>query len=88
MMNQNQIEGTRLGAQIAKDKDLADRKSEFDGTKLGVDMAHMHDQIDVQKGQVAAQLIAAQMNATANEKAQEANRKAQTSNQKKSESKK
>jgi len=81
MMNQNEIEGTRLGAQISKDKDLADRKSEFDGTKLGVDMAHMKEQIDVQKGQIAAQLIAAEINAKANEKAQEAN-------QKKSESKK
>ena len=72
---QLEIEGTRLGAQIEKDKDLADRKSEFDGTKLGVDMAHKKDQIDTQKGQITAQLIAAQINANANEKAREVNTK-------------
>ena len=74
-MGQLEIDGTRLGAQIEKDKDLADRKSEFDGTKLGVDMAHKKDQIDTQKGQITAQLIAAQINANANEKAREANTK-------------
>jgi hypothetical protein len=74
-MGQLEIEGTRLGAQIEKDKDLIDRKSEFDGTKLGVDMAHKKDQIDTQKGQITAQLIAAQINANANEKAREANTK-------------
>jgi hypothetical protein len=65
-MGQLEIEGTRLGVNIEKDKTALDRKSEFDGTKLGVDMAHKKQQIDTQKGQIAAQLIAAQMNARNN----------------------
>jgi hypothetical protein len=63
---QLEIEGTRLGANIEKDKTTLDRKSEFDGTKLGVDMAHKKQQVDAQKGQIAAQLIAAEMNARNN----------------------
>jgi hypothetical protein len=65
-MGQLEIDGTRLGAQISKDKDILDRKSEFDGTKLGVEMAHKKEQVDVQKGQIAAQLIAAEINAKSN----------------------
>jgi hypothetical protein len=63
---QLEIEGTRLGANIEKDKTNLDRKSEFDGTKLGVEMAHIKQQIDAQKGQIAAQLISAEMNARNN----------------------
>ena len=63
---QLEIDGTRLGVQIEKDKDVIDRKSEFEGTKLGVEMAHKRNQVDVQKGQIAAQLIAAEMNARNN----------------------
>jgi len=65
-MGQLEIDGTRLGVQIEKDKDILDRKSEFDGTKLGVEMAHKKEQVDVQKGQIAAQLIAAEINAKGN----------------------
>ena len=65
-MGQLEIDGTRLGMQIEKDKDALDRKSEFDGTKLGVEMAHKKEQVDVQKGQIAAQLIAAEINAKGN----------------------
>jgi hypothetical protein len=65
-MGQLEIDGTRLGVQIEKDKDALDRKSEFDGTKLGIDMAHKKEQADIQKGQIAAQLIAAQINAKGN----------------------
>jgi hypothetical protein len=65
---QLEIEGTKLGVQISKDKDVADRKSEFDSTKLGVDIAHKNSQIDVQKGQITAQLLAAQINANGNKK--------------------
>ena len=65
-MGQLEIDGTRLGVQIEKDKDALDRKSEFDGTKLGVEMAHKKEQTDVQKGQIAAQLIAAEINARGN----------------------
>jgi hypothetical protein len=60
---QLEIDGTRLGVSIEKDRTALDRKSEFDGTKLGVDMAHKREQIDAQKGQITAQLIAAGMNA-------------------------
>jgi hypothetical protein len=63
---QLEIDGTRLGVNIEKDRTALDRKSEFDGTKLGVDMAHKKQQIDAQKGQIAAQLIAAEMNARNN----------------------
>jgi len=63
---QLEIDGTRLGVNIEKDRTALDRKSEFDGTKLGVDMAHKRQQIDAQKGQIAAQLIAAEMNARNN----------------------
>jgi hypothetical protein len=65
---QLEIDGTRLGIQVEKDKDLADRKSEFDGTKLGIDMAHKKQQIDAQKGQITAQLIAAKMNLNSRQK--------------------
>jgi hypothetical protein len=63
---QLEIDGTRLGVSIEKDRTALDRKSEFEGTKLGVDMAHKKQQIDAQKGQIAAQLIAAEMNAKNN----------------------
>jgi hypothetical protein len=63
---QLEIDGTRLGVQVEKDKDLVNRKSEFDGTKLGVEMAHKKQQINTQKEQIAAQLIAAEMNARNN----------------------
>jgi hypothetical protein len=65
-IGQLEIDGTRLGVQIEKDKDALDRKYEFDGTKLGIDMANKKEQIDVQKGQITAQLIAAKMNADSN----------------------
>ena len=63
---QLEIDGTRLGVQIEKDRDVLDRKSEFESTKLGADMAHKKNQVDAQKGQIAAQLIAAEMNARNN----------------------
>jgi hypothetical protein len=63
---QLEIDGTRLGVNMEKDRTALDRKSEFEGTKLGVDMAHKREQIDAQKGQIAAQLIAAEMNARNN----------------------
>jgi hypothetical protein len=68
---QLEVESNRLGIQVEKDKDALNRKSEFDSTKLGVDIAHMKDKIDAQKGQIAAQLIAAEMNARNNKKGKE-----------------
>jgi hypothetical protein len=66
-----EIEGTRLGIQVEKDKDIANRKENYDGTKLGVDMAHKKEQIDVQKGQITANLIAAEINSRNNKKGNE-----------------
>jgi len=40
----------------------------LDGTKLGADIAHKKEQIDTQKGQITAQLIAAKMNSNNNKK--------------------
>jgi hypothetical protein len=68
---QLEIDGTRLGATLSKDRDALDRKSEFDGTKLGIETAHKKEQINAQKEQIAAQLIAAQMNARNNQKGNE-----------------
>jgi hypothetical protein len=68
---QLEVESNRLGIQVEKDKDALNRKSEFDSTKLGVDIAHKRDQISAQKGQIAAQLITAEMNARNNKKGNE-----------------
>ena len=65
---QGELEGTKLGAKIAKDKDELDRREQMEGTRMGIDMAHKKDQIDTQKGQIAAQLIAAQMNSAKQKK--------------------
>ena len=55
-------------AKIAKDKDELDRREQMEGTRMGIDMAHKKDQIDTQKGQIAAQLIAAQINSAKQKK--------------------
>ena len=43
------------------------------GHKMGMDAAKSREQIDTQKGQIAAQLIAAQISANANKKAKDDN---------------
>jgi hypothetical protein len=79
-MTRIELEAHKFGANMAKDKE----KSAFDtqklaidtdiaGYKMGIDSAKSHAQIDTQKGQIAAQLIAAQINANSNEKAREVN---------------
>jgi hypothetical protein len=65
---QGELEGTKLGAKMAKEKDELDRREQMEGTRMGIDMAHKKDQIDTQKGQIAAQLIAAQINASRQKK--------------------
>ena len=81
-MTRIELEAHKFGANMTKDKN----KEAFDqqklavstdiaGHKMGIDAARSHDQIDTQKGQIASQLIAAQMNLKANEKAREANKK-------------
>jgi hypothetical protein len=77
-MTRIEMEAHKFGASMAKDKE----KMAFDtqklatdvdiaGHRMGIDAARSHDQIDAQKGQTAAQLIAAQMNLQANAKARE-----------------
>jgi hypothetical protein len=54
---QGELEGTKLGAKIAKEKDEMSRKEQIEGTKMGIDMAHKKDQTNVQKAQVLAQMM-------------------------------
>jgi hypothetical protein len=56
------LDAQKLGAQVAYDKDKLDRDSEIRGAKMGVDSAKSREQLDVQRGQIAAQLIAADIN--------------------------
>ena len=81
-MTRIELEAHKFGATMAKDKE----KAAFDtqklatdvdiaGHKMGIDAAKSNKQLDVQKGQIAAQLIAAEMNSKANERAQENNQK-------------
>ena len=54
---QGELEGTKLGAKIAKERDEMDRKEQIEGTKMGIEMAHKKDQTNVQKAQVLAQMM-------------------------------
>lgn len=81
-MTRLELEAHRFGASMAKDKEKAayDKNKlavdiDIAGHKMGIDAAKSHEQIDVQKGQIAAQLIAAQINAKSNEKSKEVNTK-------------
>ena len=75
-----ELEARRFGANMAKEKAkeaLDTQKLAVDtdiaGHKMGMDAAKSHAQIAAQNNQTAAQLIAAKMNADANETAREAN---------------
>jgi len=79
-MHKLELEARRFGANMAKDKakDAFNEQklgvdTDIAGHKMGIDAAKSNKQQDIQKGQIAAQLIAAKMNADANEKAREAN---------------
>jgi hypothetical protein len=81
-MHKLELEARRFGANMAKDKakDAFNEQklgvdTDIAGHKMGIDAAKSNKQLDVQKGQIAAQLIAAKMNADANVKAREANTK-------------
>jgi hypothetical protein len=54
MENTLELEGHKLGAKIAKEKDSADRKENYDGTKLGIDMAKTQEQHNIQVFQTLA----------------------------------
>jgi hypothetical protein len=42
--SQEEIEGTKLGVKIARDKEEFDFKQEYEGTKLGVEIARSASQ--------------------------------------------
>ena len=54
MVNTLELEGHKLGAKVAKEKDLAERKETYDGTKLGVDIAKTKEQHQLQVLQTLA----------------------------------
>jgi len=61
------LDAQKLGAQVAYDKDKLDRDSEIRGAKMGMDSAKSREQFDVQRGQIAAQLIGAEINKSGKE---------------------
>jgi len=61
------LDAHKLGAQTAYDKDKLDRDSEIRGAKMGMDSAKSREQFDVQRGQIAAQLIGAEINKSGKE---------------------
>jgi hypothetical protein len=62
IMGELEIQGTKMGIQMEKDKDLAGRKEELDGTKLGIDMMKSKEQNENQRLQATAQLLTAMQN--------------------------
>jgi hypothetical protein len=79
-MTRIELEAQKFGATMEKDKETQSanmqrisNELEIAGNKMGMDAAKSHAQLDVQKGQITAQLIAAKMNADANSKAKETN---------------
>jgi hypothetical protein len=66
IMGELEIQGTKMGIQMEKDKDLAGRKEEFDGTKLGIDMMKSKEQNENQRLQAEAQLLTAMQNSKGN----------------------
>jgi hypothetical protein len=57
VMIQAELEGTKLGAKIAKEKEEASKHEQLEGTKLGADMAHKREQARIQKAQVITQMM-------------------------------
>jgi hypothetical protein len=54
---QGELEGTKLGAKLAKEKDDAEVNDLKEGTKMGIDMAHKKELAQIQKAQVLAQIM-------------------------------
>jgi hypothetical protein len=52
----SELDGTKLGAKIAHDKDNTDFKQQFEGTKLGAKLAYDKDKLDRQTGLDKAKL--------------------------------
>jgi len=57
---QGELEGTKLGAKIAKEKDELDLREIIEGTRMGIDMANKKDKVDTQNAQILAQILASQ----------------------------
>ena len=81
-MHRIELEAHKFGANMEKDKqanatNLQRMANEVDiaGHKMGIDAAKSHAQLDVQKGQITAQLIAAQINSNANKKEEKKGKK-------------
>jgi hypothetical protein len=62
VMGELEIQGTKMGIQMEKDKEAAARKEEYDGTKLGIDMMKSKEQNQNQRLQAEAQLLSAAQN--------------------------
>jgi hypothetical protein len=62
VMGELEIQGTKMGIQMEKDKEAAMRKEQYDGTKLGMDMMKSKEQNQNQRLQVASQLLTASQN--------------------------
>jgi hypothetical protein len=62
VMGELEIQGTKMGVQMEKDKEAAIRKEEYDGTKLGIEMMKSKEQNENQRLQAAAQLLIAAQN--------------------------
>jgi hypothetical protein len=62
IMGELEIQGTKMGIQMEKDKEAAIRKEQYDGTKLGIDMMKSKEQNQNQRLQVASQLLTAAQN--------------------------
>jgi hypothetical protein len=62
VMGELEIQGTKMGIQMEKDKEAAMRKEELDGTKLGIDIMKSKEQNQNKRLQAAAQLLIAAQN--------------------------
>lgn len=54
---QGELEGTRLGAKIAKDADEMDQRDLIEGTRMGIDMANKKDRADIERERIITQLL-------------------------------
>jgi hypothetical protein len=66
IMGELEIQGTKMGIQMEKDKETAIRKEEYDGTKLGIDMMKSKEQNQNQRLQATSQILTAMQNSKGN----------------------
>jgi hypothetical protein len=65
------LESTKAGIKMSYDKDKLDRDIELNSVRTGVDIAHKKSQSENQQSQIAAQIMAAQINSRNNKKGNE-----------------